>query len=242
MKSAAAAFLLCLMAGQAAAQITSATYADPTDRYPHGVLGTTTTYAALDVTLADGSHQLAGWAPGMVFEDTAPRLVDLDGDGAPEVITVESADTKGARLAVWGLNEAGQLTSRAFTPFLGMRFRWLAVAGAADLDGDGLIEIAYVDRPHLAKVLRILRYRQIDAKTAQLEPVAAVPDLTNHSFGDPQIFGGIRDCDGLPAVVTTSADGLRIMATTLQGGRAVTVNLGPNDAADALSDAMACKR
>ena len=237
-----AAVLLASLAGPAAAQITAATYAEPTARYPHGVLGTPVNHAALDVTLADGTHRRVRWAAGMVFEDTAPRLVDLDGDGAPEVITVESHDSQGARLAIWGLDGAQNLVARAATPFLGTRFRWLAVAGAADLDGDGLVEIAYVDRPHLDRVLRILRYRPLGAGSVALEPVAAVAGLTNHRFGDPAISGGLRACADGNLVVTASADWSRVMATRLDGGSAVTVDLGPNDSPAALSDALDCDR
>jgi hypothetical protein len=45
----------------------------------------------------------------------------------------------------------------AATPHIGSANRWLAPIGAADLDGDGRVEIAYVDRPHLARTLRIWR-------------------------------------------------------------------------------------
>ena len=235
-----AAALLMLLAGPAGAQITAATYAEPTDRYPHGALGTPVTFAAMAVRLADGTQRIARWAPGMVFEDTAPRLVDLDGDGAPEIITVESSETQGARLAIWGLDATGALVPQAATPHLGTRFRWLAVAGAADLDGDGLVEIAYVDRPHLAQVLRILRVRRVDPATVVLEEVAALPGLTNHRFGDPGISGGLRDCAGDLSIVTASADWSRVMATRLSGGKATTVDLGPNDRPDALSRALAC--
>ena len=39
-----------------------------------------------------------------------------------------------------------------------LAFTLLAPLGAADLDGDGKIELAYIDRPHLAKILRIWRF------------------------------------------------------------------------------------
>jgi hypothetical protein len=45
----------------------------------------------------------------------------------------------------------------ASTPWIGQRFRWLAPVAAADLDGDGAMELAYVDRPHLARTLRVWR-------------------------------------------------------------------------------------
>src|SRR5690606_33675671 len=121
-----------------------------------------------------------------VFEDIEPRLADLDGDGAPEAIVVETDLDRGARLAVY---DAGGLV--AATPFIGRRHRWLAPVGAADLDGDGRVEIAYVETPHLGKTLKIVRLVGDD-----LQPVAEAPGLTNHRIGDPFIQGRIATCGG----------------------------------------------
>ena len=73
----------------------------------------------------------------------------------------------------------------AATPYIGTRFRWLAPLVAADLDGDGWIEIAYIDRPHLAMVLRVWRF-----ENGVLHPVAEASGLTNHQFGADVIEGG----------------------------------------------------
>ncbi len=108
-------------------------YDAPTDRYPHGVLGDELEWGALILELDSGTRVLRLPA-NRVFEDTAPRLVDLEGDGAPEVVVVESDASAGARLAVY---DADGLV--AATPFIGTRFRWLAPVGAADLDGDGRV-------------------------------------------------------------------------------------------------------
>jgi hypothetical protein len=94
----------------------------------------------------------------MVFEDAEPVLADLTGDGVPEVLVVESQADEGARLAVWG--QAGARIERlAATPYIGTRHRWLAQRGTGDLDGDGVPEIAVIDRPHLARVLRLWQFR-----------------------------------------------------------------------------------
>ena len=86
-------------AGTAGAQtIVAADYIEPTERYAHGILGDAIEHAGLEVTLSDGSKRTAVWPELVVFEDTNPRLVDLDGDGAPEVITVETHENFGARL------------------------------------------------------------------------------------------------------------------------------------------------
>lgn len=149
------AAIVCWVALTGAAQaerIVAADYIDPTTRYAHGVLGDAIEHAGLRITLSDGAQRSAIWSELVVFEDTAPRLVDLDGDGSPEVITVESHEQAGARLAIWGVDAAGRLVSKANTDFIGTPYRWLSVAGAADMDGDGYVEIAYIDRPHLSLI------------------------------------------------------------------------------------------
>lgn len=230
----------CAVAGSAAAQsISGADYTQPTDRYPHAILGDGVEHAGLRVTLSDGSVQEATWPPGMVFEDTAPRLVDLDGDGAPEVIVVETSDTSGGRLAVWGLVDR-RLAPLAMGPHIGKRFRWLAVAGAADLDGDGSIEIAYVDRPHLAKELQVWRYVPT-AEGATLELVATQSGLTNHRIGEVDIGGGIRTCGNVPEVITASADWSRVIATRLEDGALKSRDLGPHTGRASLNAALACE-
>ena len=246
MRLAAAVLALCA-AGPAAAQtIVDAAFDEPTDRYDHGILGDALEWGALRVRVRAatgggiGSHTLR-LPQDAVFEDTAPRLWDVTGDGAPEVVAVQTSLALGARLLVMGLAD-GQLTALAATPYIGQTHRWLAPAGAADLDGDGRIEIAYVDRPHLDRVLRILRMVPGDAGGWSLEEVAAVPGLTNHRIGDRTISGGLRDCGTGPSIVTASADWSRIVATTFDGKSAATADLGPLDAPDAMARALACQR
>lgn len=203
---------MCFASGAAAQTITGASYSAPTDRYPHGVLGDDIEYAQLDVTLSDGRVLSAYYEATLVFEDTAPRLWDITGDGAPEVVTVESHEAQGGRLVIWGL-EDGQLRQIARTPFIGTRFRWLAPVGAADLDGDGHIEIAYVDRPHLAKTLRVWRYTPDG-----FFEVATLPGVTNHRIGEEFITGGVRKCGQGPEMVLADARWLHIVSVRFDDG------------------------
>jgi len=229
-----AGFAVCLWGGGGAAAfadgIAGARFDAPTTRYAHGVLGDAIEWGALELRLTDGTGRRLVLPETRVFEDIAPRLADLDGDGAPEVIVVESDSRQGARLAVYG--PAGLL---AATPFIGRAFRWLAPVGAADLDGDGAVEIAYVDRPHLAKSLRIWRYR-----SGALQEVASLPGLTNHQIGWDFIAGGIRDCGSGPEMITADGDWHRVMATGFGAGhyasRAIGVYTGP----DSLRAALSC--
>ena len=215
----ALAAALCLAAGPVAAlQIESARFEDPTARYDHGVLGDALEWGALVIETDAGPRRIS-LPQTQVFEDLAPRLWDVTGDGAPEVVVVQTDLSRGARLLVLG-TRGDTVEALAATPWIGQRHRWLAPVGAGDLDGDGRIEIALVDRPHLRKTLQIWRY------DGGLSLVAEAPDLTNHRIGEAVIAGGLT-CDGR-AVVTYSGDWTRVRLTRLEAGRTVTVDAGPN--------------
>ena len=218
----------------------TAAYEGPTTRYPHGVLGDAVEYTDLVVRLPDGRSLRATWEAPVVFEDTAPRLVDLDGDGTPEIITVESHEIRGARLALWRIGP-DRLEPLAQTPWIGTRFRWLAPVGAADMDGDGTMEIAYIDRPHLARTLRVWRLTFDGGQDAQLTEIAARTGLTNHRIGEDFITGGLRECGTGPEMLTANADWSRVVATVLTAtGDLVSRDIAPFSPA-AMADALACR-
>lgn len=210
-------------AGAAAAEtIQQARYSDPTTRYDHGVLGDAIEWGTLELQLDTGVTRRFVLPETLVFEDTAPRLADLDGDGAPEVIVVESSLTRGARLAVYGTG--GRL---AQTDHIGRKNRWLAPVGAADFTGDGRAEIAMVVTPHLSGQLVLLAF-----DGTSLTPLAQTSGLTNHRIGDRTISGGIRTCPGVPEILLAKMpwrqDGSAIMvAATLKNG---TFDVSPFDA------------
>lgn len=215
----------------ATADITAARYTDETTRYAHGVLGDAVEYGALDM-VTDTEQVLRVTLPqNKVFEDIAPRLFDVDRDGHREVIVVESSQTEGARLAIY---DASGL--RAATPPIGTRNRWLAPIGAADLDGDGRIEIAYIDRPHLAKVLRVWRFEN-DALTE----IATVPGLTNHRIGEDFISGGVRDCGDGPELITADGGWHNIVGTRLQDDVLITRKIGVFQGRSSFEEALACR-
>ena len=223
--------LSCVLGLPALAQeISAARYAEPTTRYAHGVLGDAVEWGALVLDLTDGTDRRITLPQALVFEDTAPRLADLDADGAPEVVVVESSLDKGARPAIYAAS--GRITA---TPHIGRPHRWLAPVGAADLDGDGQVEIAYIDRPHLAKTLRIWRY-----EAGRLIQIASKPGLSNHKIGWDFIVGGIRTCGDTPELITANADWSRVMATTLQSGRIKSREIGAYTSPQSLTAALTC--
>jgi hypothetical protein len=218
--------------------IIAAEYTEPTRRYAHGILGDDVEWGALKITvemcmgceIRDVRSFLIRLPEHRVFEDTEPRVVDLDGRGFPSVVVVESDADQGARLAIY--TQAGFQTG---TPFIGRRNRWLAPIGAIDLDGDGTVELAYIDRPHLAKTLRVWRY-----SSGTLEQIASQTGLTNHRIGDRDIAGGIRNCVGAPEMVVATADWSRLMAVTFQDGTLTSKDIGPHQNRSSFSRAMRC--
>lgn len=214
------------------AQDLTATFRDPTNRYAHGVLGDAIEWGTLEIVSASGPGLTVELPLDHVFEDLSPRLVDLDNDGVSDAVMVIETDTRaGAALALYDLD--GKI---AETPHIGQSNRWLAPLGAADLDGDGFVELAYIDRPHLAKTLRIWRYRN-----GALEPVADQTGLTNHRIGQDFISGGIRDCGDGPEIVTADAGWRRIMVSTLSAGQITTREIGPFTGRNSLTHAAECK-
>lgn len=218
--------------------ILSARYAGPTRAYPHAVLGDDIEAETLVVRhMITGvpicAHVDAG--PNRVFEDTGPRLVDLTGDKVPEVIAVASHASQGARLEIYSLDAQGELTLKAAGPYIGMRFRWLGVVGAADLDGDGKPEIAYVDRPHLAKTLRVWSYNETG-----LSEIASLPGVSNHKIGWDFIAGGIRRCEEHPEIILADAPWQNIVAVRLMDGALELRKVSPYQGPDSLERALHC--
>ncbi|MEO9827313.1 MAG: VCBS repeat-containing protein [Paracoccaceae bacterium] len=230
----ACAVALALTAGQGAAEgVSTAEYDEPTTRYAHGVLGDAIEHGALVVETTKGRRLKFVLPQSRVFEDTEPRVVDVDNDGFAEVVVVESDARRGARLAIYGVD--GLITAN---DYIGQSNRWLAPVGvgAADLDGDGLIELAFVDRPHLARTLKIYRYQG-----RQLTQVAAFPAVTNHRIGERDIAGGIRDCGKGPELIVANAFWTEVLALRFDGQTVSQTRLGPHDGRASFVKAMACK-
>ncbi len=223
--------LMMVSAAPAVAQIKSARFTEPTSRYAHGVLGDAIEYGALEFRLRAGKTVTLTLPQDRVFEDLEPRVFDVTGDCNLEAIVVESSQTGGARLAVY--NERGLV---AATPHIGQRNRWLAPVGAADMDGDGNVEIAYIDRPHLAKTLRIWRFG--DGKLTQ---VSTREGLTNHRIGQDFISGGLRDCGDGVEMITVDSGWQKVVATRFDGKSLTSRSLGVFNGQSALRAALNCK-
>ena len=212
------------------AGVVNATYEAPTERYGHGILGDAIEWGALRIETEDGRALRFSLPQTHVFEDVAPRLIDVDLDGDNEVVVVETFIPQGARLAIY--DERGLV---AATPYIGRTHRWLAPLGGADLDGDGSLELAYIDRPHLAKTLMIWRF-----ENGTLTKVAQQDGLTNHRIGERDIAGGISTCGETPVIVMANANWTRVIGARFDGSRISTQDLGPHQNRDSFQRHLSC--
>jgi hypothetical protein len=243
-----AILLATLCAGSVAAEedwvtaggqgLAAARFEAPDDSYPHRIMGTIPERRVLAVRDASGREirldLRTGPEPTHVFEDIAPRIADADGDGQNDVIVVESDPRAGAQLALYTLRR-GQLVKFAATPHIGTRFRWLAPAAIADLDGDGITDIAYVETPHLGKTLRIWSWAP-----GGLTEIASLEGVTNHRIGEEVIWGGLRDCGQGPEIILAD-DGYReVLAVTFDGGDLTARPLGIAADPAGFKEAMSC--
>lgn len=226
-----AAGVLAVCTGIAVAEgVVSAQYTEPTTRYAHGVLGDAIEYGALEMVTDEGRRLRITLPKNRVFEDIAPRVVDLDGDGAGEVIAVETHVDQGARLSVYGAT--GLL---AANDYIGRSNRWLAPVGALDIDGDGDMEIAYVDRPHLAKSLTLYSYED-----QELTFFARLQPLTNHRIGQDFISGGVRTCADRPEIIVANADWSRIVAVFWENDTLAVEDIGAHTGPESFEKALTC--
>lgn len=171
--------------------VVRAWYAQPTDRYRHGVLGDAIEGGSL-VAIDDAGRQFELVLPvTQVFEDITPRIADLDGDGRNEVITIRSGLSTGASVVIYEIT-GERLVERAATAPLGRPNRWLSIAGIADFQGDGSRQIAIVKTPHIGGVLEILALRSDALKS--LYP--SQPGYSTHYIGSRILsLAGVGDVD-----------------------------------------------
>jgi hypothetical protein len=225
-----AALMAALPTLAMAAQIAEARFSDPTDRYDHAILGDALEWGALEIGLSDGARFRLTLPADRVFEDLEPRIITLP-DGQTLVAVIETQRDLGARLSLY--DQTGLV---AATPHIGRTHRWLAPIGAADLDGDGTFEFAYVDRPHLAKTIRIWRF---DGRA--LTPVGELPGYTNHRIGEDTIAGGIRNCGEQPEMIVADANWRSVHAVSWDGLNFSTRKLGPHEGRASFAAALSCR-
>lgn len=213
-----AAALWALAAPAAAETITSARYDEPTDRYPHAVLGDALEWGALVATLPDGSELRFRLPDASVFEDIAPRLADIDGDGEMEAWVIRANATDGASLEAYEVQN-GALARKYAGPAIGRGFRWLNPVGVADFDGDGQNEAAYIETPHIGGILTFL-----ELWNGALEISARGQTYSTHKIGSKRLdLAAVADIDGDGAadIVLPNQVHDRLLVASLIGGKVI---------------------
>jgi len=174
-----------------------------------GVLGDAVEAGGLRVRLRGGAELDTRLPADSVFEDLRPRVADLDGDGRDEILVVRSYLEAGAVLAVYGVRD-GKLVQLAQTDPIGRAYRWLNPAGVGDFDGDGGLEIAYVQTPHIGGILYIMSFRD-----GRLRRKGRRPGFSNHAMGSRAL--------GLAAVLDLDGDGAEELILPAAGRRALKI-------------------
>ncbi len=195
-----------------AGYVVKAEFEGPTERYPHNIMGSLSAHTDLVVSWAkcrncppEAQRLNIRLPETLVFEDFVPRIVDLDDDGRSEVLVVESDQQQGARLALWAVQD-GQLVRAAHSDFIGKHFRWLAPIGVADFHGNGVPLVAYIEKPHIDKVLRL-----VGLEGDRLIAVEHMTGVTNHQIGQETVHSRIVMCSGRPSILALSANGKRVL-------------------------------
>lgn len=201
-----------------AESVTAAGYADPVDRYGHFALGRPHEYGRL-VASTQARRRLEFALPqDEVFEDLEPRLIKLAAGAPQEVLAIASHRERGSRIVVIGA-KSGRLEVSAESPAIGTPNRWLNPVGVADLDGDGLAEIAAVITPHIGGTLKI--YRRAGR---HLVEIAALEGFSNHAYGSSELRLSLPIAvGGEPRLLVPDATRLRLRVIALRSGRLVEV-------------------
>jgi hypothetical protein len=154
-----------------------AQYAMPTEKYTHGILGDGIEAEQL-VVVRDGIFYEYILPGDYVFEDIRPRLYDVDGDHELEVITIRTNVSKGAGIAIYKI-VGDHLVEYAHVPEIGTAYRWLNIAAIHDLNNDGIVELVWIETPHIGGTLKVAK---INAGTLQV--LAEKAQYSNHKIGE----------------------------------------------------------
>lgn len=154
-----------------------AQYSNPTTEYRHGILGDDMEGKQL-VVVADSVFNELVLEDDYVFEDIRPRLVDINGDNRPEIITIRTNKSLGAGIMIYKIVE-NRLTEFAYVKEIGRTYRWLNIVAINDLDNDGIVELVWIETPHIGGTLKIAKI-----KSGALQVIDQKTQFSNHVIGE----------------------------------------------------------
>jgi len=196
-------------------RIASAWLEGPTRRYPHGVLGDDIEAHTVAAQLRNGRILRYRLDEDSVFEDRQARFVDINDDGEDELLVVRSYLDAGSAVTILAPGEGGLKIVAESEP-IQLPNLWLNPVGVDDFDGDGEIEVALVETPHIGGVLRLLsrKGRHLVKKTYAF-------GFSNHAQGSRNMdLSLVEDVtgDGVPEIILPDALRRALRIVTFAGG------------------------
>lgn len=152
-------------------------FSDPTDRYPHGVLGDQFEASSLTLLETTPEVRIAAQIPipePQVIEGILPLWVDWDGNGRREIIVTLSDANQGAQINLF--SETGERLAQG--PAVGQGNRWRHQIAVAPFGPNGELELVDVLTPHIGGVVEFYQWQG-----DQLQIVADLPGYTSHIIG-----------------------------------------------------------
>ncbi len=189
-----------------------AQYAQPTTKYKHNILGDPIEAEQL-VVLRDGTTYTHTVSDQYVFEDIKPRLFDVDNDGQMEIITIRTHVTKGAGIMIYKIVK-NALTEFAWVEEIGTPYRWLNIVAIYDLDGDGTIELVWIQTPHIGGILKVTRI-----EAGKLETLSELSNYSNHTIGERNLcLSVVTKTDSVTTLYVPAQDRHKIVGFKFAGG------------------------
>ncbi len=187
-----------------------AQYASPTDRYAHGILGDRIEAGQL-VVAAKGQILDVTLDSLYVYEDVRPRLYDVDGDGELEIIAIRSHIDLGGGVVIYKIEEDA-LVEFANVEEIGSRNRWLNIVAINDLDNDGVVELAWIQTPHIGGILKVAKISE-----GQLTPLSEASQFSNHAIGEINLcLSALTDSPTGKVIYVPNQDRSNIVGFTFQ--------------------------
>ncbi|MFY0608439.1 MAG: VCBS repeat-containing protein [Cyclobacteriaceae bacterium] len=169
-------------------------YTLPAERYGHGILGDRIEAGGLTLihlTPSDTSVYNLKLSENYVFEDITPRLIDVDGDGIPEVVCIRSEVSNGAGLVIYKLKQS-ELIEYAWVPEIGTSNRWLNPVSIIDLYQNGTLDLLWIQTPHIGGVLKVASIKQ-----GEMLINDSYSGVSNHAIGSRnQCLSAVLEKDG----------------------------------------------
>lgn len=191
----------------------------PNQRYDHAILGDNIEAGGLAVITANKRRLEILLPDNSVFEDRMARMVDLDGDGKNEIVVVRTYIDRGAAIAIYAVDNQ-EIVELAQSKAIGLSHRWLNPVAAADFDGDGKVELAWVETPHIGGTLIIARLIGSGSKR-QLKIIAKLRGFSNHTIGSRLLLQGVTfdwNGDGVNDIILPGARRQTIKVVSLVSG------------------------